>query len=241
MDEILAVRFFHPLGSGFVLGFLSDQVVRGNRRQNSLVRCQIRRLLENVHRHGRSIQLVHRRNPQQHFHRANHAHRIVKFVDQRTRAIVSADGQPHRPVRIDVVRAGLGVIFHDEDRRIFPIGARRDRFHEPPHRVVVVRDHELRCRKSGLQSGGMIVGESQYVERRHGVQMACLALRDKDAKLREPFSESRISSAIRMRVVPCNCRIKRARRIQCGFVAVHGHAVRRRHVKASEARAVMIR
>src|SRR5207302_8638683 len=43
-----------------------------------------------------------------------------------------------------VVRAGLRVIFDEENGRIFPVSARRDCFDEAPHGVIVVRDHELR-------------------------------------------------------------------------------------------------
>src|SRR5258708_4492634 len=38
MPKVLPVRFFHPLGRGFVFRLARDQVVRGNRRQDSLVR-----------------------------------------------------------------------------------------------------------------------------------------------------------------------------------------------------------
>jgi hypothetical protein len=107
--------------AGLVLRFARLQVIRGNPWQNSLERCQIRRLLENIHRNRRGIELVHGRDPQQHFDSSSHADRVVKFVDERTLSIVRADRQGDGAVRIDVIGTELGVIFDDEDSRVFPI------------------------------------------------------------------------------------------------------------------------
>ena len=53
----------------------------------------------------------------------------MKFVDERARSILSADRQGDGAVRIDVIGTGLGVIFDDEDSRVFPISAGGHRFH----------------------------------------------------------------------------------------------------------------
>ena len=188
MRKVLPIRFLHPLGGGLVLRLLRDEVVRGDRRQNSFVWRQVRRLLKNVHWHGRSIELVHRRDSQQHLDSSNHADGIVKFVDQRSWLVVRADREADRTVRIDVVRAGLRIIFHDKNRRIFPIHARGNRLHQPAHRVIIVRNHELRRRKSILYSGGMIVGKSHDTKRGHLVRVARFALRYKSSKLGKPFA-----------------------------------------------------
>jgi hypothetical protein len=84
--------------------------------------CQIRRLLENIHRNRRGIELVHGGDPQQQFDSSSHADRVVKFVDERARSIVRAGRQGDGAVRSDVIGTGLGVTFDDEDSCVFPIG-----------------------------------------------------------------------------------------------------------------------
>jgi hypothetical protein len=78
------------------------------------------------------------RDPQQHFDSSNHADRVVKFVDARARSIVSADRQGDGAVRIDAIGTGSGVIFDDEDSRIFPISAGGHRLHKPSDAVIFV-------------------------------------------------------------------------------------------------------
>ena len=125
----------------------------------------------------------------------------MKLVDQRSRAIVSADREAHGAVRVHVVRAGLGVIFDDEDGCVFPIGARRNRFDEAAHGVIVVRDHELRRGKIIFHSRRVIVGKPHNSERRHGIAAARFAFGNETAKFGEPFAKARIAAAIQIGVV----------------------------------------
>ena len=140
-----------------------------------------------------------------------------------------------------MIRPGLRIVFDREDRGVFPIHARRNRFDQPPDGVVVVRNHELRRRKPFFDSRGVIVGKAHHHERRHGIRFACLALGDESLKLREPFAKPRVPPAAGMGMVFGHRGVRASRRFERGFVAIHGHDVRRREVEAAEARAVMIR
>ncbi len=157
--------------------------------------------MKNIHGNCRGIQLVHRGNPKEYLDRSNHAHRIVKFVNQRAGLVVRADGQAHGTMRIDVVGPRLRIVFHDKNRGVFPIHARRNRFDQPPDRVVVVGNHELRRGKSFLDSRGVVIGKAHHRERGHGIRFVRFALGYEIAKLREPFAQPGIASAVGIRIV----------------------------------------
>ncbi len=77
--------------------------------------------LKDIYGTGRSIELIHRWQTEQEFHRTNQTNRTVEFVHQHTRFVVGTDYQRHGSMRIHVVRSILRVIFDDEDCCIFPI------------------------------------------------------------------------------------------------------------------------
>src|SRR5882757_5737294 len=86
----------------------------------------------------------------------------------------------------------------------------------------------------------MIVGKAHDGKRRHGVRAPRFAVFDESLKLGEPFAETRVAAAVGIRIVPRYGGIRRGRGIASGFVAIHGHAVRRGDVKASKAQAMMV-
>src|SRR3989475_8345484 len=86
----------------------------------------------------------------------------------------------------------------------------------------------------------MIVGKAHNGKRGHGVRAARFAVFDESWKFGEPFAETRVAAAVRVRIVLRYGGIERGRRIESGFVAIHGHAVRRGDVKASKAQAMMV-
>ena len=122
-------------------------------------------------------------------------------MNQRAGLVVRADGQTHGAVRIHMIRAGLRVVFHNENCRVFPIRARRNRFDEPSNGIIVVRHHELWRRKSLLDSRSVIVGKTKNRQRGYGIRLACFALRDEFLKLSEPLAKPRVASAVDIRII----------------------------------------
>ena len=83
------------------------------------------------------------------FHRANQADGAVILVNERARAIVGADDEHGRAVRVHVIGAVLRVVFENENRRVLPVGACGNFLNEKAERVVVVRNVKLRRRHIG--------------------------------------------------------------------------------------------
>src|SRR5439155_24753219 len=122
---------------------------------------------------------------------------------------------------------------------VFPRGARRTRFDEAAHGVIVVRDHELRRGKIIFHSRRVIVGKPHNSERRHGIAAARLAFGNETAKFGEPFAKARIAAAMQIGVVLSYGGIGSGGWIERGLVAIGGHAVRRGNGKAAKTPSVM--
>ncbi len=109
----------------------------------------------------------HRTQPENVFHRAQHAHGVVHGRVDATAARVGRQDEGRGAVRVDMVGAVLGVVFQDENGGLRPELRLRDRLHQQPERVVVVGDGGLRSDLAGADARGVIVAEPHRHEARH--------------------------------------------------------------------------
>ena len=116
--------------------------------------CEVQTALEGgVHRSGRRIELSHGRQTQQQLHAAQHGTRGVQGAVDHTAPAVRAQNQTNGATGIDVVGTILCVVFDDEDRRLFPVGAVADAIDQLTDRPVVV-GHS--CHRRGCSHPGAL-------------------------------------------------------------------------------------
>ena len=118
-----------------ILRILFIQVLRGD---DWVIRRQVGRRCEDV-RQG-SAEVVELREPphaEDVLDRRDHVRRVDEAM-HRARPVVGRDGVERCAVRIGVVGPRLRVVFNDEDHRVLPIRAVRERLHDPPKCEVVV-------------------------------------------------------------------------------------------------------
>ena len=95
-------------------------------------RCEVgRTALRNKttkHRRGSRVHLIHRRQPENQFHRAQQAGLVVLSVDGLAAFCVRADDIRRGAVAAHVVPSALRVVFDGENARVFPEPAVTDGF-----------------------------------------------------------------------------------------------------------------
>src|SRR3989442_11311643 len=72
----------------------------------------------------------------------------------------------------------------------------------------------------------MIVGKAHNGKRGHGVRAARFAVFDESLKLGEPFAETRIAAAVRVRIVLRYGGVEKGGKDESGFLANPRHCVR---------------
>src|ERR1700761_5855751 len=69
---------------------------------------------------------------------------------------------------VDVVRAALWIVFDHKDSGRAPEGAMRDVLEHFAQDVVVLRHHSLRCQNPRPSPQGVVAGQRNHLEGRHG-------------------------------------------------------------------------
>ena len=116
------------------------------------------------HRRGGGIELVHGRQAQEQLDGSHHAGLVVVRAIDGFAAGVGADDLGDRAVAVDVVEAGLRVVFDDEDARLRPELAVADGFDDAAEGEVVIGDCGFGRLHAGARAGGVVVGQQHDAE-----------------------------------------------------------------------------
>ena len=88
-------------------------------------------------------------------------------MESTTSAGVWTDDLANGAVRVDVIGAVLGIVLGEEDRGVFPDWGMRDSFDELAYGLVIVCDVGLRGRGPNLGRLGVVVAETNELDRRY--------------------------------------------------------------------------
>ncbi len=131
-------------------------------------------------------------------------------MDQCAGTVVSADDKSWRAVHVHVVRAGLRIVFEDENRSVFPVWAARDGFDQFADGVIVFSHEKLRRRMPGAHARGVIIRKAHDRQVRHAVCPARYDVGHITAKFIKPIAQTRITAKAGVRMVVRDDRVDAA-------------------------------